>query len=242
MVINTRNNAYTPKGKFDPPHSSSSPSSSSTIPMPQVPKIPESQGITPPPSSKYNILYRLAKIKADATLLDMVSIPEQQMHMKQFMEGKAYFVANLSEEVDQEDSSVNKIGVHNFTYLVKNPPFYIYVNIMDKIAHCCLIDGGSGPSVMSKIIMEEIGLSCTNENSISMLSYNSLQQTTIGEIKDMTLVLSTHPEIRTTFNIQVINMPVSNYSIILGRDWKAWVDTSHSTVHTYPFLGTVKTS
>jgi ribonuclease HI len=92
---------------------------------------------------------------------------------------------------------------------------------MDKIAHCCLIDGGSGPSVMSKIIMEELGLSCTNENARSMLSYNSLQQTTIGEIKDVTLVLCAHPEIRTTLNIQVIDMPVSNYSIILGRDWQA---------------------
>jgi ribonuclease HI len=91
---------------------------------------------------------------------------------------------------------------------------------MDKIAHCCLIDGGSGPSVMSKIIMEELGLSCTNENARSMLSYNSLQQSTIGEIKDVTLVLCVHPEIRTTLNIQVIDMPVSNYSIILGRDWK----------------------
>jgi hypothetical protein len=92
---------------------------------------------------------------------------------------------------------------------------------MDKIAHCCLIDGGSGPSVMSKIIMEELGLSCTNKNARSMLSYNSLQQTTIGEIKDVTLVLCAHPEIRTTLNIQVIDMPVRNYSIILGRDWKA---------------------
>jgi hypothetical protein len=64
MVINTRNKAYAPKGKFDPPHSSSSPSSSSTIVVPQVPKIPESQGITPPlPSSKYNILNQLANIK-----------------------------------------------------------------------------------------------------------------------------------------------------------------------------------
>jgi ribonuclease HI len=92
---------------------------------------------------------------------------------------------------------------------------------MDKIAHCCLIDGGSGPSVMSKIIMEELGLSCTNENARSMLSYNSLQQTTIGEIKDVTLVLCAHPEIRTTLNIQVIDMPVRNYSIILGRYWQA---------------------
>jgi hypothetical protein len=30
-----------------------------------------------------------------------------------------------------------------------------------------------------------------------------------------------HPKIRTTLNIQVIDMPVSNYSVILGRDWQA---------------------
>jgi hypothetical protein len=88
---------------------------------------------------------------------------------------------------------------------------------MDKIAHSCLIDDGLGPSVLSKIIMEEIGFSCTKENARSMLSYNSLQQTTIGEIKDVTLVLCAHPEIRSTLNIQVIDLPVSNYLIILGR-------------------------
>jgi hypothetical protein len=97
------------------------------------------------------------------------------------MEGKDFIVSNLSEEVNEEDSSLNKVGVNNFRYLVKNPPFYISVKIMDKIAHCCLIDDRS--SVMSKVIIEELGLSCTNENARSMLSYNSLQQTTIGEIK-----------------------------------------------------------
>jgi hypothetical protein len=163
----------------------------------------------------------LANIKADATLLDMVVIPEQQMHLKQLMEGKDFLVDNLSKGVNEEDSSVNKVGVHNFRYHVKNPPFYISVKIMDKIAHCCLINGGSGPSVMSKIIIEELGLSCTNENTRSMLSYNSLQQMTIGEIKFVTLVLCAHPEIRTTLSIQVIDIPVRNYSIILGRDWKS---------------------
>jgi hypothetical protein len=244
MIINTRNKSYAPKRKYDPPRNSSSPSSSSPAATVQVPKAPDSQGTTSPlPSSKYNILNQLANIKADATLLDMVVIPEQQKHLKQFMEGKDFIVANLSEEVDEEDSSVNKVGVHNFRYPVKKTPFYISVNIMDKISHCCLIDGGSGPSVMSKIIMEEIGLSCTNENTRSMLSYNSLQQTTIGEIKDVTLVLCAHPEIRTTLNIQVIDMPVSNYSIILGRDWKDLMGGYLSLDgHTYPFLGMVKTS
>jgi hypothetical protein len=53
-----------------------------------------------------------------------------------------------------------------------------------------------------------------------MLSYNSLQQSTIGEIKDVTLVLCAHPEIRTTLNIPVIDIPVSDYSIMLERDWQ----------------------
>jgi hypothetical protein len=92
---------------------------------------------------------------------------------------------------------------------------------MDKITHFFLIDGGSGPSVMSNIIMEELGLSCTNENTRNMLSYNSLQQTTICNIKYVTLVLCAHPETRTTFSIQEIDMPVRNYLIILGRDWQA---------------------
>jgi hypothetical protein len=103
---------------------------------------------------------------------------------------------------------------------IKKTSFYISIKIMDKISHCCLIEDGLGPSVMSKVIMEELGLPCTNENARIMLSYNSLQQTTIGEIKDVTLVFCMHPKIRTTLNIQVINMSVSNYSIILGRDWQ----------------------
>jgi len=72
---------------------------------------------------------------------------------------------------------------------------------MDKIVHCCLIDGGLGPCVMSKIIMEELGLPCTNKNTRIMLSYNILQQMTINEINDVTLVLCAHPEIRTTLSI-----------------------------------------
>jgi hypothetical protein len=101
----------------------------------------------------------LANIKVDATLLDMVVVPEQQRHLKQFMEGKDSVVANLFEEVNEEDSFVNKVDVHKFRHHVKNPPFYISVKIMDNIAHCCLINSGLGPSVMLKIIMEELGLS-----------------------------------------------------------------------------------
>jgi hypothetical protein len=177
MIINTRNKSYSPKGKYDPPRASSNLASSSQGTNVQTVKIHKSQGVPSLlPSSKYNIFNQLANIKADDTLLDMVVVPKQQNHLKNFIKGKASTIANLSDEAKEEDSTVNKIGVNNFRHPVKNPPFFIYVKIMDKIAHCFLIDGCSGPSLMSKIIMEELGLSCTNENSRSMLSYNSLQQ------------------------------------------------------------------
>jgi hypothetical protein len=219
MLVNMRNKYYTNKGKGNIPKTTFSPSSSSQNTNPQVVTTNQSQETSVSfPSSKYNILNQLASIKADASLLDMVTIPEQQQHLKNYMEGKTSPVASISEELGEDEPHVNRIGVNNFRNPVKNPPFYISVKIMDRIAHCCLIDGGSGPSVMSKIIMEELGLSCTNENMRSMFSYNNQQQSTIGEIKDVTLVLCAHPEIRTTLNIQVIDMLVSNYSIILGRD------------------------
>jgi hypothetical protein len=155
MVINTGNKYYTAKGKYDPPRTSSTPSSSSQGADTKTVRTLDNQGVPSPlPSSKYNILNQLDNIKPDATLLDMVVIPEQQKHLKKFMEVKISTITNLFEESKKEDSIVNKIGVKNFRNFVKTSPFYISVKIMDKTAHCCLIDGESGPNVMSKIIME----------------------------------------------------------------------------------------
>jgi hypothetical protein len=175
MVINTRNKYYVAKGKYDLPHTSSTPCSSYQSADTQAVKISDNQGVSSNlPSSKYNILNQLANIKANATLLDMVFIPEQQNLIKNFMEGKSSTIANLFEESKEEDSTVNKIGVNNFRNPVKKNPFYSSVKIMDKIAHCFLIDGRFGPSVMSKIIMEELGFLALMKILEGMISYNSL--------------------------------------------------------------------
>ena len=56
MIINTRNKSYACKGKYDPPHNSSSPSSSSPAAIVQVFKSPENQG-TIPLSSPPNTIF-----------------------------------------------------------------------------------------------------------------------------------------------------------------------------------------
>jgi hypothetical protein len=55
-----------------------------------------------------------------------LSVPEQQKHLKKFMEGKASTIANLFEETKEEDSTVNKIGVNNFRHPVKKPSIFYF--------------------------------------------------------------------------------------------------------------------
>jgi hypothetical protein len=69
-------------------------------------------------------LKQLATIKANASLLDMVTILEQQRHLKDFMECKNSTIASLTEEKNEEGMYINKVGVHNPRSYVKNPPFY----------------------------------------------------------------------------------------------------------------------
>ena len=41
------------------------------------------------------------------------------------------------------------------------PPFYISLNIHDKILHNCLLDLGASHNLMPKAVMDELGLSIT---------------------------------------------------------------------------------
>jgi hypothetical protein len=41
------------------------------------------------------------------------------------------------------------------------PPFYISLNIHDKILHNCLLDSGASHNLMPKAVMEELGLEIT---------------------------------------------------------------------------------
>jgi len=72
----------------------------------------------------------------------MVTIHEQQRHLKIFTKGKTSTISSLIEEKNEEGMYINKVCVYNPRNYIKNPPFYVFVNIMDKIAQSCLIDGG----------------------------------------------------------------------------------------------------
>jgi len=45
----------------------------------------------------------MVNFKSDGSLLDMVTILEQQKHLKGLMEGKYYIISSLTEEQDDKD-------------------------------------------------------------------------------------------------------------------------------------------
>jgi hypothetical protein len=85
------------------------------------------------------------------------------------MEGKAFVVANLFEEVDEEESTVNKVDVQKIRHTIKKTPFCISVNIMDNISHCCLIDDVTKGKLLEHIVSDS-GISIDPESIVAILN------------------------------------------------------------------------
>jgi hypothetical protein len=70
-----------------------------------------------------------------------------------------------------------------------SPPFYISMNVHDKILHNCLMDSGASHNVMPKVFMEELGLDITKPYQ-DMYSFDSKKVKCPGLIKDMVVSLA----------------------------------------------------
>ena len=62
------------------------------------------------------------------------------------------------------------------------PPFYISLNIHDKILHNCLLDLGASHNLMPKVVMDELGLSITKPYH-DLFSFDSGKVKCLGLIK-----------------------------------------------------------
>ena len=68
------------------------------------------------------------------------------------------------------------------------PPFYLYLNIHDKILHNFLMESGALHNLMSKVFMDELGLEVTREYQ-DLYSFDSQKFQCLGVIKDLTVSL-----------------------------------------------------
>jgi hypothetical protein len=141
----------------------------------------------------------------------------------------------FSDTINLEDgNTIITIGPHIEDKYDASPPFYISLNIHDKILHNCLMDSRDSHNVMPKVVMNELGLDITNPY-LDLYLFDSKKFKCLGVIKDMVVTLSQLPMKSVVLDVIVANIP-PKFGMLLSRSWAKKVggtlqmDLSYATI------------
>ena len=106
----------------------------------------------------------------------------------------------------QDDKPVVTLGPMIEDLKDSCPPFYISLNIHDKIRHNYLLDSGASHNLMPKVVMDELGLSITKPYH-DLFPFDSRKFKCLGLTKDLVLNLTQLPSKSIMMDIVVVDIP-----------------------------------
>jgi len=95
------------------------------------------------------------------------------------------------------------------------PPFYVSLNIHDKILHNAMFDSGASHNLMPKSVIEKLDLDITQSYK-DLFSFDSSQVRCLGLIKDLCVSLVQYPAKTILMDIVVADIP-PKYGMLLFR-------------------------
>jgi len=96
-------------------------------------------------------------------------------------------------------------------------PFYVNLNILDKILHNSIVDSGASHNLMPKVVMEKLGLDITRQYK-DLYSFDSSKVRCLGLIKDLCVTLAQIPAKSLVMDIVVADNP-PKYGTLLSRSY-----------------------
>ena len=99
-----------------------------------------------------------------------------------------------------------------------SPPFYISLNVHDKLLHNCLLNFGASHNLMPKVVMEKLGLDITKTYH-DLYSYESKRVKCLGVIKVWVVTLMQVPMKSVVMDIVVVDI-LATFGMLLSRSWK----------------------
>lgn len=97
------------------------------------------------------------------------------------------------------------------------PSFYVRLNVYDVILHNAMLDLGASHNLMSKVIMERLGIDVTRPYK-DLYSFDSSRVKCLGLIKDLTVSLTQIPSKSMVMDIVVADIPPM-FGMLLPRSW-----------------------
>ena len=119
----------------------------------------------------------------------------------------------------QDDKPIVTIGPMIEDLKDSCPPFYISLNIHDKILHNCLLDSGASHNLMPKAVMDELGISITKPYH-ELFSFECRKVKCLGLIKDLVVNLTQLPSKSIMMDIIVADIPPKFGFCCLGHGEK----------------------
>lgn len=117
------------------------------------------------------------------------------------------------------------------------PPFYVILNIHDKVLHNAMFDLGASHNLMPKSVMEKLDLDITRPYK-DLFSFDSSQVRCLGLIKDLCVSLVQYPTKTILMDVVVADIP-PKYGMLLSRSWGAklqgslQLDMSYATISVF---------
>lgn len=114
------------------------------------------------------------------------------------------------------------------------PPFYVSLNVHDKILHNAMLDSRASHNLMPKVVMEILGLEITRPYK-DLYSFNSSRVKCLGLIKNICVNLAQIPAKSLVMDIVVADIP-HKYGMLLSRSWGSQLqgtlqmDTTYATI------------
>lgn len=117
------------------------------------------------------------------------------------------------------------------------PPFYVSLNIHDKVLHNAMFCAGASHNLVPMSVMEKLDLDITKPYK-DLFSFDSNQVRCLGLIKDLCVSLVQYPAKTILMDVVVADIP-PKYGILLSRSWGAkfqgslQLDMSYATISVF---------
>jgi hypothetical protein len=168
------------------------------------------------PSSSYKLEHKIQKIRIPVPLSDLVKHEGFKRCLSKILQPKP--VSHSIDSINlQDEKTVVILGPLVEDKDDSSPPFYTSLNIHDKVLHNCSMDSGESYNLMSKIVMDELGLDVTKTYH-DLYSFDSRKVKCLGAIKDLVISLFQFPMKNVVMDIVVVDVP-PKFGMILSRSW-----------------------
>jgi hypothetical protein len=113
-------------------------------------------------------------------------------------------------------------------------PFYITLNVHDRLLHNCMLDSGASHNMMPNSIMERLGLEITRPYG-DLYSFDSRRVKCMGMIKDLVVTLAHVPVKIILMDVVITDIPLK-YGLLLSRLWGAKIGGSLQLYMNYTMI------